>query len=321
MAKKDERPWWDDRAKQMYSVIRDMEKVKKNADIFASPKSIYNYFESQIYGCSEYKRAISTAIWSSINFKTKTNFLVVGPSGCGKTELARVFSKVYYNTIIVDASTVSPVAYKGASTISQCLLEVDTSDLALPPWIFIDEIDKAILKDNELAPMIMNELLKMIEGGQVYAGRDEKSARVIDTSRINFVFLGTFSALKNEQSKSYGFLSGRDDNKANSSTITREVLHKSTALSNEFLGRINGGILEVEPMNEDQVLNILSDPRYSPITRLEKLYRIHIDVSDEKLRELAGMSSRFGIRGIYSELQNQINNAFFEDCTLESLTL
>ncbi len=321
MAVCNERPWWDDRTKQLYSVMRDHMHEKKCADIFFTPRSIYEYFDSQVYGCSEYKKAISTAIWTSLQMKTKANFLVVGPSGCGKTELARVFSKIYYNTIIFDASTVAPVSYKGNATITQCLLEVDTSELALPPWIFIDEIDKAILKNSELAPMILNELLKMIEGGTIRVGTDEKNSRLVDTSRINFVFLGTFANLKKEQKKSFGFVSGPDGQTENSNMITRENLHKSTSLSNEFLGRINGGIIEVEPMNEERALKILSDPRYSPISRLEQMYHIRIKVTDKKLRELAGMTSRFGVRGIYSEIQSLINNAIFEDCTLKSITL
>ena len=244
-----EKPWWDDRTKQMASIMRDVEKERREADIFSTPKSIYKYFDKRLFGCHEYKKALSTAIWSSINLKTKTNFLVIGPSGCGKTELARILSNVYYNTTIFDASTVAPVSYKGTVTMSQCLLEVDTSDHAKPAWIFIDEIDKALLKESELAPMIMNELLKMIEGGNIYAGTDEKNKKLVDTSKINFVMLGTFSELKNERRKTFGFIS-EPDTQDSGSIITRDTLHNSSQLSNEFLGRINGGIIEVEPMDE-----------------------------------------------------------------------
>ncbi len=315
-----EKPWWDDRTKQMASIMRDVEKERREADIFSTPKSIYKYFDKRLFGCHEYKKALSTAIWSSINLKTKTNFLVIGPSGCGKTELARILSNVYYNTTIFDASTVAPVSYKGTVTMSQCLLEVDTSDHAKPAWIFIDEIDKALLKESELAPMIMNELLKMIEGGNIYAGTDEKNKKLVDTSKINFVMLGTFSELKNERRKTFGFIS-EPDTQDSGSIITRDTLRDSSQLSNEFLGRINGGIIEVEPMDEKKAEALLADENYSPIKKLERKYRVEIELSEERRRQLVGMVSKYGVRGIYTELQTLINDAIFEDCYTEKITL
>ena len=313
-------PWWDDRLRCVASFSRSESDVKINTETFKTPRSLYEYFDSMLYGCHEYKKAMATAIWSSLNLKTKTNFLVIGPSGCGKTELARVFSKIYKNTVIYDASTVSATSYKGHATIAQSLMEVDTSPEALPPWIFIDEIDKAILRDDECGPMIMNELLKMIEGGTVFTGKDERSREAIDTSRVNFVLLGTFADLKRDQKNTIGFISDKDNSSA-SAGITRDVLYNSHMLSNEFLGRINGGILEVDPMDEAKAVKLLFDPRYSPVNRLEKQYKIKIDLSEEKCRELIGMVTKYGIRGIYSELQSKINDALFEDCKIETLTI
>ena len=320
MSNIDKYPWWDDRIACVASFARSEADKKINTETFKTPKTLYDYFDSQLYGCHEYKKAMATAIWSSLNLKTKTNFLVIGPSGCGKTELARIFSKVYKNTIIFDASSAAPVSYKGHTTFAQCLLDVDTSEDALPPWIFIDEIDKALLKDSECAPMLMNELLKMIEGGQIYTGKDEKTREQVDTSRVNFVLMGTFAQLKRDQKNSIGFAC---ENRSVSpdSPITRDMLHDSQLLSNELLGRINGGILEVDPICRDDAERLLADPRYSPVARLEKQYHIKIDLSEEKHDELIGMISKYGIRGIYSEIQSRINNALFEDCTMERLSI
>ena len=313
-------PWWDDRVTCTASFARTEEDKILNTTTFESPKSLYSYFDSKLYGCHEYKKAMATAIWSSIHLKTKTNFLVIGPSGCGKTELARIFAKAYKNTAIFDASSVSAVSYKGHSTIAQCLMEVDTGKDALPPWIFIDEIDKAILKNDECGPMIMNELLKMIEGGQVFTGKDERSREAIDTTKVNFVLLGTFSDLKNGQKNPFGFAPSRDNTPAGG-RITRNTLHDSEQLSNEFLGRINGGIIEVDPIERSDAVNMLCDPRYSPVTRLEKMYQLKIDLSEEKYEELVSMTAKYGIRGIYSELQSRINDALFEDCTIKNISL
>lgn len=149
-------PWWDDRNSIIEPTPRKSQSLSN--EIFATPKTLYEYFDSKLYGCEEYKKAMATAIWSSLHLHTKSNFLIIGPSGCGKTELARILADVYSNTTIFDATSASPVSYKGNCTISDCLLQVDTRESAPPPWFFIDEIDKAILKGGECASMIMNPL-------------------------------------------------------------------------------------------------------------------------------------------------------------------
>ena len=133
-------------------------------------------------------------------------------------------------------------------------------------------------------------------------------------------FLGTFEALRIDQKNSMGF-SVNSDFKSKDSPISRDTLSNSDMLSNEFLGRINGGILQVEAMDEAKASALLSDSRYSPINRLEDLYHINIHVSDEKRQELVNMTSKYGVRGIYSELQSKINDAIFEDCTVTSISL
>lgn len=319
MSYTDKYSWWDDRVTCLAAFSRD--KVAGGSDrILSTPKTLYNYFDSEIFGCHEYKKALATAIWSSINLNTKTNFLVIGPSGCGKTELARVFSKVYQNTAVFDATSASPVSFKGHTTIAQSLLDIDTGKEAPPPWLFIDEIDKALLKGDECGDMIMNELLKIMEGGTVYTGKNDKTREPVDTSRVNFVLIGTFAGLKKEQKNRIGFTAGTTS-VSSSSPVTRDMLHDSTSLSNELLGRINGGIIEVDPIDKDSAALLLSDPRYSPVNRLQEKYNIEIRLSPGKQDELIGMISKYGVRGIYSELQSRINDALFEDCNIKELTI
>ena len=313
-------PWWDARTSLVSPRMRNLNHDSLNARIFSSPRSIYDYFDSRLCGCHEYKKAMATAIWSSIHLGTKNSLLVIGPSGCGKTELARILSEVYYNTAIFDASSASPRAYKGNCTISDALENIDTRKNALPGWVFIDEIDKALLGKYELGDMIQNELLKMTEGGTLYVGKDERDRRMIDTSGINFVFLGTFAQIKKDNPNKLGF-SSEEKPGSRSGAVTRDLLLESKVLSNEFLGRINGGIIEVEPMDESKAAAILADERYSPVKKLENIYHINIDLSAQKKKELIGMTAKYGVRGMYSELQDKIKDAIFEDCTLQSVTL
>ena len=96
--------------------------------------------------------------------------------------------------------------------------------------------------------------------------------------------------------------------------------HLAKMLSNEFLGRINE-IITLEPMSCEKALQLLSQPHISPIERLSSQYGIHLNVTEEKYAELANMTARFGIRGIYSELTARINDALFEDSNIKELTI
>jgi ATP-dependent protease Clp ATPase subunit len=308
-----EKPWWDDRA-----TINAENTVTNTYDekLFSTPKSIYAYFDSKIYGCDQYKKKMSVAIWSAIHRRTKTNFLIIGESGCGKTELARVLKEIYPNTVIYDSSNASPKAFRGNNTLTDCLIGIDETT---PAFIFIDEFDKCISKGSEVGPMMQSEILKLAEGAQVYVGED-KNRKLVDTSLINFVFMGTFADLKKEREVNIGFNSSNDSH-FKESPITKADIIDSNALSNEFLGRINGGIIQLPAMTPERAKAILSDARYSPVKRLEEQYGITISLSIDKIDELANMSTEYGVRGIYSELQEKLCDVLFEDSNASSVSI
>ena len=304
-------PWWDDRVELTKTTA-----VSFDESIFATPKSIYNYFDSKIYGCDEYKKKMSVAIWSSLHHDIKSNFLVIGESGCGKTELARVLKEIYPNTAIFDASNASPKAFKGNNSLSDCLLSVDTTQ---KPWVFIDEFDKCILKGSNVGSMMADEILKLAEGAQIYVGED-KQRKLVDTSLVNCVFLGSFSELKKNREVNIGFCSSGNSISKDSPIIRTDIL-ASGILSNEFLGRMNFGIIQLPSMTPNVAKEILKDARYSPVTRLAKQYGISISIHPNHIEELANMTPEYGVRGIYSELQERICNALFEDSETTTIEL
>ena len=302
-------PWWDDRVE-----LTKTTDMSFDESIFATPKSIYNYFDSRIYGCEEYKKKMSVAIWSSIHRDIKSNFFVIGESGCGKTELARALKEVYSNTTIFDASNASPKAFKGNNSLSDCLLSVDTTQ---KPWVFIDEFDKCILKGSNVGSMMADEVLKLAEGASIYVG-DDKQRKLVDTSLVNFVFLGSFSELKKHRSANIGFCASVNSVSKDSPITKTDILD---SLSNEFLGRMNGGIIQLPSMTPNVAKEILKDKRYSPVTRLERQYGISLKIHPNYIEELANMTPEYGVRGIYSSLQEKICNALFENSETTTIEL
>ena len=60
--------WWDDRA----TIMPNAPNADYNKEIFKTPKSINNYLDSKMFGCEQYKKRMSVAIFSAIHKNIKT---------------------------------------------------------------------------------------------------------------------------------------------------------------------------------------------------------------------------------------------------------
>lgn len=300
-------PWWDDRNVPPPKPNSRVNSI--NFDLFRTPKTIYDYFDLNMQGCEEYKRKLSVAIWSAINKNIRTHYLVIGESGCGKTEVFRVLKQIYPNVVIHDSSNSSPKSYKGNNTLSDAFLNINPS---LPSFIVFDEFDKCLSRGNngDLGYMMQTECLKYLEADEpIYAG-GEKDPHQVDISKTNLFFVGAFSALKKDRKSCLGFGSSAVESK--DAPITFDDIVDSGTLTNEFIGRING-IIQLPAMNNERALQIIKDPRYSPAKRLSNLYGVPIIISDEKAIELASSVEKYGMRQVYSKLNEIISESLFED--------
>ena len=68
-------------------------------------------------------------------------------------------------------------------------------------------------------------------------------------------------------------------------------------------------------------MQIIRDPRYSPVGKLSNQYGIRIDISDEKVIELASDVEKYGIRQVYSKLNEIISDSLFDDPDISTINI
>ena len=86
------------------------------------------------------------------------------------------------------------------------------------------------------------------------------------------------------------------------------------------MGRISRIIVNPN-MDEKSYYKMLSNPQYSPATKLEQELGIKIKISSKKMKEYAKNSydSGTGIRGIKNAIIEELDEALFNDPNLNEL--
>lgn len=232
-----------------------------------------------------------------------TSLLLTGPSGSGKTYmLKKLAEKMGRPFLSVDITHFSPTGYVGKNvhSILEELLTIsgDKVDRAESGIVLIDEVDKISGYANNgnsfSSTSIQRSLLKMVEGDKI-----EVDKRVIDTSKILWIFAGSFDTYitdkkKTSSKQTVGF--GSPKPKKEKVTLDHVKLVELGMLR-EFVGRI-GHIAELDELDDIAYKKILTEVEGSPIRQLRSIAAARgkeLKVTDADIKQIVKKARALGV--------------------------
>ena len=321
-----------------------------------TPAEIKEELDKYIVGQHEAKKVLSVAVYNHykrINHLSanksddgveieKSNILLLGPTGCGKTLLARTLAKILNVPFATsDATTLTEAGYVGEDVENILLKLIQNADYDIQKAqrgiIYIDEIDKIARKSENVSITrdvsgegVQQALLKIIEstvasvppqGGRKHP---QQECLRLDTTNILFICGGAFVGLykivqKRKDNTSLGFGGRVKETEENVYEMLSDVKPQDLTkfgLIPEFVGRIPI-VVSLHPLNEDALVNILTQPKNAIIKQYQKLIEmdgVKLTVEDSAVREIANTAIRLktGARGLRTIIESFMTGVMYK---------
>ena len=274
----------------------------------------------------------------------KANILLLGNSGSGKTFMIKILAKhLGIPCYIADSTKLTESGFVGQdveTVLTGLLREADGNILKAETGICIlDEIDK-LSRRGENASLtrdvggegVQQSLLKIVEGTKVgvppNGGRIHPEQQLIemDTTNILFIGMGAFDGLdkiveRRLNTSTIGFGTQRkvmtdDEKNVNLLNKVRQDDLRKFGIIPELIGRFPI-ITHTNPLSEDDLIRILTEPENSIIQQYRKmLYMdgVNLSFTDEALRLVAKVANgtKTGARGLRSILECVLTDIMFD---------
>ena len=304
---------------------------------------VYNHYKRFCDSIFGYTNGMDNNPYENVNIE-KSSALILGNTGCGKTYMLRMLAN-YLNIpfYIQDSCTLSESGYVG-DDVENAILgayrasggNIISTQFAI---IVFDEFDKLSRKSENASITrdvggegVQQSLLKLVEGSIVNVppngGRKhpEQECIQIDTSNILFFGIGAFDGIekiieKRKNKKAIGFNNFINENNDDTeeedllADVTTEDLKKYGFIP-ELIGRFPL-ITHVKPLTEEQLYQILIEPKNSIVKQYQKLMwmdNIDLTFDEDALRLIACEASKkkTGARSLRGVLDKTLAELMFD---------